>query len=414
MQRLSWSLILPAILLSSATPAGAREENLAPVRKLLEDAVARKQIAGAAALVSHRGKVILDAAVGMRDAEAKKPMTTDTIFRIASMTKPITSAAVMMLVDDGKIALTDPLSKYVPQFRNPSVLVKGELNGKTVWTTRQAKREITIHDLLTHTSGISYRFLNRPHLAELYVKAGISDGISDTPGTMADNVKKLAALPLLQEPGAGFEYGLNTDVLGRVVEVASGKTLDEFFRERIFVPLKMTDSHFLLPKAKRDRLAAVYTPNKDGTIRPLGDKPVTNGPLVYSATYPIRDAGRYHSGGGGLVSTTGDYHRFLRMMLNKGELDGKRVLKAETVAKMTTDQIGKGGMKFGYGFAVVAAEPKGPGQSAGSYTWGGFFYTYFWVDPKQEVIGVLMTQLHPSGLKLNQEFVQQVYRGLGK
>ncbi len=411
------SLPLAALALAAlaAPRATADEAPLAPVTKMLEEAVAKKQIAGAVALVSRKGQVVYEAAVGMRDVAAKEPMTKDTIFRIASMTKPITSAAVMTLVEDGKVALTDPVSKFLKEFKSPKVLVKREENGKVTWEMRPAKREITIHDLLTHTSGISYRFVNRPHLSALYVKAGICDGISETAGTQADNIKKLAQLPLLFDPGERFEYGLNTDVLGRVIEVASGKSLDAFFRERLFEPLGMKDTHFIVPKEKRARLATVYTPTKDG-IRPLGDTPVVTGPLVYSATFPTRDGSRFFSGGGGLCSTAGDYHRFLRMLLNKGALDGKRVLKAATVEKMTTNQLGQvKANPFGYGFGVVAADPKVPGLSAGSYTWGGFFYTYFWVDPKEELIAVLMTQLHPSReAKVTPDFVRLVYTGLKK
>jgi CubicO group peptidase (beta-lactamase class C family) len=367
------------------------------------------------ALVSRKGKVVFEAAVGMRDAEAEKPMTKDTIFRIASMTKPITSAAVMVLVDDGKLAVTDPVSKHLPEFKDMKVLVKREENGKVVLETRKAKREITVHDLLTHTSGISYRFINPPVLGSLYVEAGISDGISETKGTQADNIRKLAKLPLRFDPGERFEYGLNTDVLGRVVEAVSGQTLDEFFRERLFKRLGMKDSHFIVPKEKRDRLATVYAPKDDGTIRPLGDKPVVSGALVYGSTYPTRDGSKFFSGGGGLCATAGDYHRFLLMMLNKGELDGKRVLKADTVKKMTTNQLGKAkGGPFGYGFGIAGA-PKGVGQSAGSFSWGGFFSTFFWVDPKEEVIGVLMFQMHPGPkAPLNADFVKHVYTGLKK
>jgi CubicO group peptidase (beta-lactamase class C family) len=412
-------LILPALVLAGlwAARAPAQADPFAPVKEALEAAVARKHVAGAVALVSRKGKVVFEAAVGQRDVEAGKPMTPDTIFRIASMTKPITSVAVMMLVEDGKLALDDPLSKFLPEFRDPKVLVgKRQADGKEVWETRKARREITVHDLLTHTSGITYRaFVNHPHLRALYVKAGIYDGISDTPGTQADNVKKLAGLPLLFDPGTRFEYGLNTDVLGRVIEVATGKTLDAFFRERVFEPLEMKDTSFIVPKEKRDRLAAVYTPDKAG-LRRLGDKPVVNGSLVYSATYPTRDHSRFFSGGGGLCSTAGDYHRFARMMLNKGELDGKRLLKPETVTKMTTNRLGDiKARPFGYGFGVVAAPPKGPGMSAGSYLWGGFFYTLFWIDPKEEVIGVLMAQLHPDGkATLRQDFPPLVYAGLKK
>jgi CubicO group peptidase (beta-lactamase class C family) len=413
-------LALSAALLSlpegpADRPARAPEK-FAGIEKLLKDAVDRKQVAGASALVSRSGKVVYRTTAGWQDIEAKKPLTDRTIFRIASMTKPITSAAVLMLVDDGKLRTSDPVSKYLPEFRNLRVLVVGK-DGKA--TTQPARREITVHDLLTHTSGISYTFANRPRLGELYVKAGVSDGISDTPGTIADNVKRLAKLPLAHQPGTAFEYGLNTDVLGRLVEVVSGKTLAEFFRERLFDPLKMNDTYFILPRGKRDRLSALYTFGPDKALHRVGDKPVKMGTLTFSATYPIQDKGRYYSGGGGLVSTIDDYHNFLRLMLNRGELNGKRLLKPETVDRMMSNQIGKlslgpGGVKFGYGFGVQEKDRPG-GPSAGTYSWGGIFYTAFWVDPKQEVIGILMTQVFPNGhLKLREGFEKQVYAALEK
>ncbi len=405
-------VLLSLALLVLLAPAGRSDE----VRKVLEQAVARKHLAGAVYLVSQKGKVVLEGAVGMQDVEAKKPIKMDTIFRIASMSKPITSAAAMILVDDGKLRLDDPLSKYVPEFKAPVVAVSRKEDGKVAWSTEPARRAITIHDLLTHTSGIGYRFANHPYLGPRFVKAGVSDGLSETPGTIGDNVKRIAGVPLVSQPGTRFVYGLNSDVLGRVIEVASGKTLAEFFRERLFEPLGMKDTAFVLPKEKQGRLAALYEPDRNGVIHRIGTKPVTRGLLVYSATYPTAEGSKYYSGGAGLVSTAGDYHRFLRMLLNKGELDGKRVLKSETVAQMTRDQLGKiaagGGPRFGYGFGIETRKDAVP--PAGSYSWGGIFYTHFWVDPKNEVCGVLMTQLYPSSLKVREEFVRKVYDTLGR
>jgi CubicO group peptidase (beta-lactamase class C family) len=242
-----------------------------------------------------------------------------------------------------------------------------------------------------------YRFANPPILGGLYATWAVSDGLSETPGTIGDNARRLAAQPLLFVPGAAWEYSLATDVLGRVVEIASGRTLDAFFRARIFGPLMMTDTHFLLPAAKRDRLAAVYHPGAGGKVERTVGHPVQEGPLVYSATYPTWDEGRYYSGGAGLVSTLGDYARFLQMLLNRGELDGARVLRPETVDRMTSNRIGAlaipdwgHGDRFGYGFGVVAQRGGAP-ESVGTYSWGGLFYTYFWVDPANELIGILLT-----------------------
>ena len=284
--------------------------------------------------------------------------------------------------------------------------------------------------MLTHTSGLTYRFFDRPVLGKIYAEAGVSDGLSETPGTIADNVRRLAKLPLLHQPGTAWEYSLSIDVLGRVVEVVSGRTLDEFFRDRIFRPLKMEDTSFIVPAEKRGQLAALYTPGPDKAIRRVDSGPVTAGALVYSPTYSTNDANRYFSGGAGLCSTIGDYARFLQMLLNRGELDGTRVLKAETVDLMTRNQIGglrisfpNHGDGFGYGFGVLTNRGKteefrrtvyNDVATVGTYSWGGIFNTYFWADPQRQMIGILMTQLYPSDhLKLREEFKRHVYEGLG-
>ena len=311
-----------------ARAEGFAPEALARIGTMLDDAAARRQIAGGAALVARRGKVVYLATAGRRDAEAGLPVDEATIYRIASMTKPVTSVAVMMLREEGKLGLDDPVSRYLPEFRAPTVLVAGRADPAGEPLTVPARREITIRDLLTHTSGLSYRFFDRPVLGRLYAASGVSDGLCETPGTVADNVGRLARLPLLHQPGTAWEYGLNTDVLGRVVEVVSGRTLDEFFRDRIFGPLKMEDTSFVVPEAKRHRLAALYTPGPDKAIRRVGPGPVEAGALVYSATYPTRDGSTYFSGGAGLCSTIGDYARFLQMLLNRGELDGTAAAQA--------------------------------------------------------------------------------------
>jgi CubicO group peptidase (beta-lactamase class C family) len=416
-------------------PGDARAQTLSPevhkrVGTLLGDAVARRQIAGGAALLIQHGKVICLEAAGKRDVEAGLPIDHSTIYRIASMSKPITSVAVMMLYDAGKLRLDDPLSRFVPEFRGPSVLKAGQTNG-TAGTpaTVPAAREITIADLLKHTSGLTYRFFNRPVLGKLYVDAGVADGLCETPGKIGDNVLRLAKLPLLHQPGTAWEYSLGPDVLGRVVEVASGQTLDAFFREHIFGPLRMEDTSFVVPESKRQRLAALYSPGADNTIHRVRPGKIEAGALVYSATYPIADGSMYFSGGAGLCSTIGDYARFLQMLLNRGTLDGARLLKPETVDLMTSNQIGdlriafpNHGDGFGYGFGVLTKRGKTDEfrrsvyddvASVGTYSWGGIFYTYFWVDPDRELIGIFMTQIYPSDdLKLHQEFKRLTYEAL--
>jgi CubicO group peptidase (beta-lactamase class C family) len=401
--------------------AGLSATGLHRLDALLRDAVDHKQIAGAVALLAHDGKIGYLQAVGRRDAEADRPMTPDTLFRIASMTKPVTSVAVMMLVDDGKLRVDDPVAKYLPECRDPKVLVPGKPGDTPPYTLVPAERPITVHHLLTHTSGITYRFFNRPHLTELYRKAGVSDGISQTEGTLADNIQRLAGQPLLHQPGTAWEYGLSTEVLGRLVEVVSGLPLDQFFQKRIFGPLHLNDTSFFVPDDRVGRLAALYTPGPDQKIVRVGEEPVRAGELIYSASYPYRGPKTYFSPGAGLVSTAPDYARFLQMLLNGGEANAVRLLKPETVREMTRNQVGdlkpwieSHGDRFGYGFGVVTAAGKGDGPApAGTYSWGGIFYTYFFVDPQKKLVGVLMTQVYPSGhLHLREEFQRLAYAAL--
>ncbi len=396
-----------------AKAAGLTRDGVTRLQALLEGAVEKKQVAGAVGLVRRRGQLCYLHAVGLQDAEAKTPMDSGTLFRIASMTKPITSVAAMMLVEDGKLSLDDPVSKYVPEFKGQKVLAPGQ-------APVPAEREVTVRDLLTHTSGITYRFRGGD-LGGLYAKAGISDGLTPNDGTIADNVKKIGAQPLLFQPGTAWDYGLNTDVLGRVIEVASGKDLDTFFRERILTPLGMRNTAFFPPKEALPGLAALYTVNADTSLKRVGEEPVTAGALVYSANYPYKGSKKYYSGGAGLVSTAEDYGRFLQMLLDGGKAGGKRLLKAETVKDMTTNHIGDKNMwitehgdGFGYGFGVESGKRKGP-ASAGTYSWGGIFNTYFFVDPKKEVVAVLMTQLFPSDhLTLRADFQKRVYEALAR
>jgi CubicO group peptidase (beta-lactamase class C family) len=345
-------------------------------------------------------------------------MTDGTIFRIASMSKPITSVAVMQLVEDGKLKLTDTLSKYVPEFKDMKVAVPSQ-DGKSFETVK-AEREITIHDLLTHSSGITYRIMSKPHIGKLYEEANVCDGLVESKESLADNVRKISKLPLVCQPGSAWEYGLNTDVLGHVVEVVSGKSLEDFMRERIFTPLKMNDTCFNLAKDKHSRLASLYTIQEDKSFRKVGEKAVTTGPFVYSGTVPTHADNKYFSGGAGLVSTAGDYFRFGQMMMNGGELNGARVLKAETVATMTKNQLGKirvgpENALMGYGFGVLSEEGK-KGQNdpagVGTFSWGGAYGTYFWVDPKNELVAVVMAQVAPPDFTMATEFKKAVYAAM--
>jgi len=400
---------------------GLDKEKLERVDALFQDHIARKQIAGAVALVVRHGKVAYESAVGMQDVEAGIAMSRETIFRIASMTKPITTTAVMILAEQGRIDLSDPVSGYLPEFKFMHVAMprqKTDAKPASVVSSEEfelvpAYRPITIRDLLTHTSGLCYRFRNHPLVGRLYARDGICDGLTPCDHSLAENVRRLARLPLAHQPGTVWDYGLSTDVLGRLIEVVSGKPLDAFFAERIFKPLEMNDTHFVLPESKRGRLAALYKPGVGGTISRTGDGPTVEGGLIYAASLPYRGTDGYFSGGAGLVSTAGDYARFLQMLLNRGELEGTRILRPETVQAMTRDQTGGlplwilvHGSRFGYGFGITTqASADIKKDPAGSFGWGGIYYTDFWVDTQHELIGVMMTQIYPSGqLKLRDEF----------
>jgi CubicO group peptidase (beta-lactamase class C family) len=402
------------------SPAAGRWQR---VQKMMQGYVDRRDIAGAVVLIQHRGKPAYYEAFGKADLEAKTPMSRDAIFRLASLTKPITSAGVLLLAEEGKLRLDDPVAKHLPAFADRTVLVSNKETGGTGYRLVKADRPLTIRHLLTHTSGIIYCFSGRPFLANLYVKAGVSDGLIETDETVGDNVKRIATLPLLHQPGTAWEYGLNTDVLARLIEVVSGKPLDEFCRERIFQPLQMPDTAFLVPKEKRSRLATLYlyAPNDRKLLRRAGIGALELGGFIYSATFATADKNRYRSGGGGLNSTARDYGRFLQMLLNRGELDGKRFLQPESVAEMTSNQIGElrtylpvHGDGFGFGLGIVTGREK-PASPAppGSCSWGGIFNTFFWVDPHRQLIGIVLSQLIPyNHLPLWKDFQRKVYEDL--
>jgi CubicO group peptidase (beta-lactamase class C family) len=391
---------------------GLSSARLAYIRTAIQQAVADGRIAGAVTLIARNGKLAHLETAGNRDEG--KPMTADTIFRIASMTKAVTSVAVMLLHEDGKLVLSEPVSKYIPEFKSPQVLVPAEDNRS--YSLVPARREITIKDLLTHTSGITYRFIGIEPWARLYKEAGITDGLTATEGTIGEKIKVLAKLPLMHNPGERFSYSLSTDVLGYLVEVVSGMSLDEFFRKRLFTPLKMNDTHFFLPDAKRSRLAAVYNQLPDGKIKRMGDEPDDRGNLVYSASFHYRGPRTYYSGGAGLVSTITDYARFLQMLLNGGELEGARLLSPKTVELMTVNHVGDlaGARGFGLGFGVVRDLGRGTEPaSVGQYGWGGFFHTNFIVDPREKLIAIFMCQLYPAtNLTLHERFRSLAYQAI--
>ncbi len=380
-----------------------------------------KQLAGAVVGVARQGKLVYLKSFGAMDIEANKPMRDDAIFRIASMTKPVTSVAVMMLHEEGKFLLDDPLSKYIPEFKEPKVLTG---DGSDASKTEPAKREITIRDLLRHTSGISYRFWNKP-IAKMYEAAGIQDGLEPTQGTVGEMAKKLGKMPLVNQPGEIYEYGLNTDVLGYLVEVVSGMPLDKFFKERIFAPLKMNDTQFYLSEAQKPRLVSLYLPGEKGLTK-APDAPTRWEQLVFSPAVPYSDKRTYFSGGAGLTSTVGDYLRFTQMFLNGGQLDGVRLLSRKSVELMAMNHLGRLsvwdvyapaaignlGDKFGLGFGVKSDAGMNELGSVGEFMWAGIFNTRFWIDPKEKMAIVVMGQLIPRVPDIEAKIHAAVYQAL--
>jgi CubicO group peptidase (beta-lactamase class C family) len=299
----------------------------------------------------------------------------------------------MILYEEGKFLLDDPISKYIPEFKNPTVLDKFN-DADSSYTTVPAKREITIRDLLTHTSGIDYAEIGSTKLKVIYAKEGIPSGIGTDNKTLGPEIKKLAKLPLAFQPGEKWMYGLNTDVLGYLVEVVSGMSLSDFFRKRIFEPLGMKDSYFYLPAEKRNRLAMLYT--EDSLHHIMKSPAVQNG---LRADYPNL-VGTYYSGGAGLSSTAYDYAIFLQMFLNGGIYNGKRILSRNSVRMMTMNQIGDlsvGTNKFGLGFGLVTENGSGRmPDNANTFEWGGYFGTTYWADPKEKIVALIMTQMVPN------------------
>jgi len=375
---------------------GLSREGLARLDAFANRLVKEGEMAGAVLLLARRGRVAHFESYGYADLESEKAMTEDAIFRICSMSKPIVSAAAMMLYEEGHFLLDDPVARFLPEFEKPQVIVPvGESYGLV-----PAENPITIRHLLTHTSGISYRFLGLPIIADLYAEAGVTDGLSGTELDLAENVRRIASQPLLHEPGERFSYGLNTDVLGRLVEVVSETSLGEFLEQRVFGPLRMVDSGFRVPEQKLARVPAIYRSDRGEALERLPEGNHEEDHVVFSPGYPYRGPQRYESGGGGLVSTAPDYARFAQMLLNGGELEGARLLSRKTVELMTADHLmsrpGGENNGFGLGFSVAHAPGRsGEIVSEGTWGWSGFYTTNFWIDPEEELIGVVLTQTYP-------------------
>ncbi|MES9955955.1 MAG: serine hydrolase domain-containing protein [Sedimenticola sp.] len=392
---------------------GLSAERLERIDRVIDEHIAQKKIAGAVVLVARKGKIAYLREAGLADTD--RPMRKDTIFRIVSMTKPLTSTAIMLLYEDGKLLLSDPVSKYIPEFKNPKVLELMPEGSDFEYKLVPAKREVTVRDLLSHSSGILYLFptnwfpdRGRVLVTNLYKEAGITDGFCRPDETIGDMVKRLARLPLYKHPGEAWEYGLNTDVLGYLVEAASGIRFDKFVESRIFKPLKMDDSHFYIPEEKLGRLAAVWKSDWKGSLERVGNEALIDGDLALCPSDAYALSGKYLAGGANVLSTVPDYFRFAQMLLNKGELDGVRLLSRKTVELMTaTNHIGDfdatflhdHGWKFGLGFAIQKDRSHDVDSGdIGVYEWAGIYSTRFSVDPRDEKITIFMSQTTPFGL----------------
>lgn len=385
---------------SSPSSAGVSAERLQRLDRFVQSYIDQNKFNGAVGIIIRDGKIVYHKALGYYDVQAKIPMKRDNIFRIASMTKPIISVAAMMLFEEGKFLLDDPVSKYIPEFKNSKVLDKYNA-ADTSYTTVPAKSEITVRQLLNHTSGIGYAQIGSAQANAIYYKNGINGGIGTPFSTLKEIIPKLAKLPLFNQPGEKFLYGLNTDVLGYLVEVISGMPLDKYLQQRIFGPLGMKDTYFFVPREKQNRLVKLYLQD-DKEIRVQDSIISLNG--TFHRDFPKTSGGSYFSGGAGLSSTAYDYAIFCQMLLDNGEYNGVRILSPHTIRMMTSNQIGDlvmweggGPNRFGLGFGVYTEKSELDLPTyAGSYDWAGMFASHFWIDPKAKLVVVFMRNIWPT------------------
>jgi len=386
---------------------GMSSDRLKRISQLVRRKTQDNQLVGAVTMVARRGKLVHFESFGLADVEANKPLDKDAIFRIYSMTKPITSVAAMMLYEQGKFQLYDPLHKYLPEFED--VQVYEENIGGDVKLIKPSRR-ITVRDLFTHTSGLTYGIFGSTAVAAKYREANVHD--ESVP--LEEMVRRMAKMPLLYNPGHQWHYGRSTDVLGRLIEVVSDMTLDEFFLRRIFEPLGMMDTAFYVPSEKVDRFPVNYRWDESGN-RTIADDPATSRYLKRPVSL---------SGGGGLLSTPHDYLRFCQMLLNGGELGDTRLLSPKTVKLMTMNHLDEAispvegvqlgpGAGFGLGFRVILDPSRNQRlTSAGCYGWGGMASTMFFIDPQEQLVGIIMTQKFPTDLRLRDEFQTAIYQAI--
>lgn len=397
---LNLNILLVFTVLGQELPAiqpekvGMSSERLGRIDNIFQQYVDDNIVPGAVALVLRKGKVVHFEAYGLSDINKKQKLKKDDLFRIASMTKPFVSVALLSLYEQGKFRLDDNLSKYLPEFKDPKVFVQE--GGKEF--TVPAKSEIKIRNILNHTAGFSY--ISDDPVGWAYSKAGVTHGLCRDPLTIAETVKRMGELPLMFHPGEQYHYSLAVDVQGRLIEVLSGLSLDEFLKQNIFGPLGIKDTHFFLPKEKVGRLVKVHKVEK-GQVSGICETDYGDERSPYSTDYPYNGPQVHFAGGSGLSSTAEDYAKLCQMLLNGGELFGKRILGRKTIEIMTTNTIGdlvidSQNNKFGLGFRVREFLGNGESGSVGEYGWGGYWHTQFVIDPKEEMITIHMCNLKPG------------------
>ncbi len=390
-----WIVAASFVAAGCAAPRALQPQRVDQLEQAFATEIRNNKIPGAVMLVARDGKVAYEKALGVQDPATGAPMRTDAIFRIYSMTKPVVSVVAMQLVEEGRLRLDDPVAQTIPELKGLAVGV--EKDGKLEIVALQ--REMTVRDLLRHTSGLTYGVFGKGMVKSLYGK----EGVDSTDITNAELVKRLAKVPLMHQPATVWEYGRSTDVLGHLIERVTGQALDAVLEARVFKPLKMSDTGFFVPLDKQDRVAEAFAKDPDGST-------------AYNLLQ-VRYKPTYLAGGQGLVSTARDYLRFAQMLLNGGELNGTRILKKESIAEMTRDQLAglKSPLKdygFGLGFAVRLADAGSAPGRAGEYNWSGFGGTTFWVDPTEGLVAILMTQGPNQRNHTRLLFRRQVYDAL--
>ena len=369
---------------------------------LLKSYVEKNHLVGAVTLVVRNNQLIHYKGHGYADLASKKPMPADAIFRIMSQTKALTSLGILQLFEQGKLRLDQPISDFIPSFKSPRVL-KDFNAADTTYTSEAAKREITFRDLLTHSSGLDYAGIGSDKMKAIYAKAGVPSGLGDNGVTLLQAITKLGSLPLIHNPGDKFTYGLNTDVLGCLIEVISGETLEAYLTNHVFLPLGMKDTYFNLPADKGSRLPTVYTENEQNQI--ITWSPTFRG---INPNYPLFKK-TFFSGGAGLSSTAFDYAIFLQCILNGGKYNGKQIIGRRTAELMISPNFSLGGDSFGLGFMLVGEKSANRTmRNKGSFSWGGYYGTTYWADPKEKMIVLIMSQHTPNSHGDYQEKIENI------